>query len=172
MNVPAAAEFAPIVVPSIAPPLISAVAIVPVVKVPATAVPAPITVLSIFPALISTVANVAVPSTFKVPSKSVAPVTSNVPGRSKLFVHSTSDPFAAVCNTCLAEPSANLLTAISAAALISALTILPSLILELVTESFLRSYEVILLFCSSCRALNICSWLLLRSPALTDDPAA
>ena len=38
--------LAPITVPSIAPPFISAVAIVPVVKVPAAAVLAPIIVLS------------------------------------------------------------------------------------------------------------------------------
>ena len=57
--------------------------------------------------------EVRVPAIFTVLSKTAAPVTPNVPGKSTLSVHSTLVPSAAVCNTCLAAPSANLLTAIS-----------------------------------------------------------
>jgi hypothetical protein len=54
VNAPVEAEEAPMVVPSIAPPLMSAVAIVPVVNVPAAAEFAPIVVPSMAPASIST----------------------------------------------------------------------------------------------------------------------
>ena len=66
---------------------------------------------------------VIVPVTFKVLSNVAAPVTSKVPGISTLFVHSTPLPPESVCSSCLAAPSANLLTAISAAEFILALTI-------------------------------------------------
>ena len=78
-------------------------------------------------------AAVVVPSTLRLPSKSVAPATSNVPGISTLLVHSTPVPAASVCNTCLEAPSFNLLTSISAVGLISMLTIVPSFISVLVT---------------------------------------
>ena len=58
VNAPVEAEEAPMVVPSIAPPLMSAVAIVPLVKVPAAAELAPIVAPSIAPPFISTVAAV------------------------------------------------------------------------------------------------------------------
>ena len=106
VNVPAAAELAPIVVPSIAPPSIftepngptlvifgcAAVANVPVilvlavnvVNVPAAAVAAPIVVPSIAPPFISTVVNVDVPEDVILPVTSpvtlpvISPVTSPV----------------------------------------------------------------------------------------------
>jgi hypothetical protein len=92
VKAPVVAELAPIVVPSIAPALISTVAKVDVpeelilfnldvqdefieVKVPAAADPAPITVPSIFP-----------------PSQSIVPLTSNVPPTVKVLPEPTLRP--------------------------------------------------------------------------------
>ena len=142
-----------------------------VVNEPAAAELDPTVVPSIAPALISTVANVAVPSTFKFESKSTAPVTSNVPGISTLLVHSTLVPSAAVCNTCLAAPSANLDTAISAVPLISALAIVPSNILAVVIALSCISQVCINWSFSSSSALRTCVWLSFKSPAFNDEPA-
>ena len=62
--------------------------------------------------------NVVLPPTLKLLSRVATPVTSNVPGKSTLLVHSTSLPLAAVCSTCLAAPSAKLLTANSVVAVV------------------------------------------------------
>ena len=205
VKLPAAADDAPIVVPSTAPPFISTDAKVdkPVTpNVPATVVlpveDATVNLFVLTSKLPSTptaplaliAAAVVVPVTPKVPPTVVLPdidapdptvillsntaelVTSNVPGISTLFVHSTSDPLDAVCKTCLAEPSANLLTAICAEALISASTIVPSKILALVTDQVSISSANINCSWRSCAANNNCSKLLFKSAALTELPAA
>ena len=105
VNPPVALLLAPIIVPSILPPFISTVdrTDVPVAVKPAKEL---------------------APVTPRVPPKVVLPTVWRVPGTLTSLVHSTSFPLAAVCKICLALPSANLLTAISAVGLTSALTIL------------------------------------------------
>ena len=79
VNVLAAGVVAPIIVPSILPPFISAVLQRIVSKKPSAMTLAPIIVPSILPPLISTVANVDKPATPKVPSALIFPVVAISP---------------------------------------------------------------------------------------------
>ena len=132
-----------------------------------------------FPLRSAAPATVNVPSTFKLESISAFPVTSRVPGISTLLVNSTSVPLAAVCKICLAEPLANLLTAISALLFISAFTIVPSTISSLlINDVDVASPPKILpssskaLFLASCAVKLDSVDELLRSVALMVLPLA
>ena len=91
------------------------------------------------PEILVVVFKFVVPLTVKLLCAVVLPIMSKVPGICILLAHWTPVPVVSVSSSCLAEPSANLLTAISALGLTSALTIVPSLIFALLIASSLMS---------------------------------